>query len=129
MRKSLRLGLFRSLTALVALTMLCGQFAGAVPQAAKEIIVPEGTKIRLALQTPLSSKLNEPGDQLTAILYEPLRVDGNLVLPRGTEIEGRITEIKAAGKGQKQSSMTIVFDRLITPYGEEPVALQLTSID
>src|SRR5258708_3001394 len=115
MSKSLRM----TFSFLVVLTVLFGQFSSILPQAARETTVPEGTKIRLALQTPISSKLNEPGDQITAILYEPLRVDGNMILPRGTEFEGRITEIKAAGSGQKQSSMTIIFDRLITPYGEE----------
>src|SRR5258708_34739452 len=122
MGKSLRL-IFSNL---IALTVLCGQFSAITPQAAKETSVPEGTKIRLALQTPISSKLNEPGDQLTAILYEPLRIDGNMILARGTEFEGRITEIKPAAAGQKQSSMTIVFDRLSTPYGEEAVSLSLT---
>jgi len=100
-----------------------------MPQAAKETTVPEGTKLRLSLQTSISSKLNEPGDPLQAILYDPLRVDGNMVLERGTEFEGRITEIKAAGLAQNQSSMTIVFDRLITPYGVEPVSLSLNAIE
>jgi len=125
MSKSLKM----TLSFLVVLTVLFGQFSNILPQTAKEATILEGTKIRLALQTPVSSKLNEPGDQLTAILYEPLRVDGNLVLARGTEFEGRITEIKAAGSGQKQSTMTIVFDRLITPYGEEAVSLTLTAIE
>ena len=125
MSKSLRM----TFSFLVVLTVLFGQFSSILSQSAKEAVVPEGTKIRLALQTPVSSKLNEPGDQLTAILYEPLRVDGNMVLARGTEFEGRITEIKPAGSGQKQSSMTIVFDRLITPYGEEAVSLTLNAIE
>ena len=119
----------RTITALVLFALVFGQLIQAVPQAGKEITVPEGTKIRLSLQTQISSKLNETGDQITAILYEPLRIDGNTVLARGTEFDGRITEIKPAGKGQKQASMTIVFDRMVTPYGEEPVSLSLTSID
>ena len=125
MGKSLRLTLFY----LTALIILCGQFSIIMPQAAKEISVPEGTKLRLSLQTPISSKLNESGDPLRAILYEPLRVDGNLVLIRGTEFTGRITEVKAARSMQRQSSMTIVFDRMITPYGEEPVSLSLNAIE
>jgi len=125
MGKSLRLTLW----CLAALTVFFGQFSIVTPQAAREMTVPEGTKLRLSLQTPISSKLNEAGDPLTAILYEPLRVDGNMVLVRGTEFVGRITEIKAAATGQRQSSMTIVFDRMITLYGEEPVSLSLNSIE
>src|SRR5215475_15488089 len=93
----------KTITALVLFALTFGQLIHAIPQAAKEVTVPEGTKIRLALQTQISSKLNEAGDQLTAILYEPLRIDGNTVLARGTEFDGRISEIKPAGKGQKQA--------------------------
>src|SRR5215472_309818 len=111
MRVSLRPTVFRTLTktitCLAMIALLCGQFVRALPQAAREVTVPEGTKIRLALQTQISSKLNEAGDQLTAILYEPLRIDGNTILARGTEFDGRISEIKPAGKGQKQASLTI----------------------
>jgi len=102
---------------------------GAFSQAAKEATVPEGAKIRLALQTQVSSKVNEAGDEITAILYDPLRVEGDTVLARGTEFRGRIAQITPAGRFQKQASMTIVFDRMVTPSGEEAVSLQLTSID
>lgn len=104
----------------------------AVPAGAQEartVTIPEGAKARLALQTQISSKLNEVGDAITAVVYEPVRIDGYLALPRGTEFEGRITSIKPAGHGQKQSQMTIVFERVILPYGSEPVSVRLATID
>lgn len=103
--------------------------APASAQQVQTVTIPEGTKVRLALQTQISSKLNEVGDTITAVVYEPLRIDGYLALPRGTEFEGRITSIKPAGIGQKQSQMTVVFERVILPYGSEPVAVRLTAID
>ena len=67
---------------------------GAVParsQAAKEATIEAETKAKLVLQSRLSSKLSEPGDPITAVLDEPLSVNGQLVLPRGTEFMGRVT--------------------------------------
>lgn len=98
-------------------------------QEARKVTVAEGTKVRLALQTQISSKLNEVGDVITAVAYEPVRIDGFLVIPRGTEFEGRITGITPAGRAQKQAQMTLVFERVILPYGSEPVAVRLASVD
>src|SRR5262249_10080846 len=37
--------------------------------------VAEGTMAKLSLQTRLHSKLNEVGDEVTAVLYEPVRAN------------------------------------------------------
>ena len=101
----------------------------ALPQAAREATIEAETKARIVLQSQLNSKLNERGDTVTAILYEPIYVEGQLVLPRGTEFHGRVTEAVPAGRGQKNGKLTIIFERMAMPWGEEPVALAITSID
>ncbi len=42
-------------------------------QAAREATIEPETKARIVLQSQLNSKLNEPGDPITAVLDEPLR--------------------------------------------------------
>lgn len=101
----------------------------ALPQAAREATIEPETKARIILQSHLSSKLNEPGDTITAVLDEPIYVNTLMVLPRGTEFHGRITEVKPAGRGLKSAQMSIIFDRLAMPWGEEPIAVAFTSID
>lgn len=92
--------------------------------------VEEGTQARLSLQTQLSSKLNEVGDQVTAVLYEALRSsDGRILVPRGTEFFGRVTQVQPARKPQKQATMTIVFETMRMPYGIEKVSTVVTAID
>src|SRR5262245_39358989 len=45
------------------------------------ITIPEGKLAKLSLQTRLSSKLNEVNDEVTAVLYEPVRgEDGRVVI-------------------------------------------------
>jgi len=51
------------------------------PSQGDNIVVAEGTQARLSLQTQLSSKLTEVGDQVTATLYEAGRgEDGRTAL-------------------------------------------------
>jgi len=92
--------------------------------------VAEGQLAKLSLQTRLSSKLNEVGDEVTAVLYEPVRAsDGRVVIPRGIEFIGRVTQVQAAKRPQKQATMTVVFDTMRMPYGTEKVAVTVTAID
>jgi hypothetical protein len=90
----------------------------------------EGSQARLSLQTNLSSKLNEVGDPIEAVLYEPLRdAQGRVLVPRGTEFFGRITQVQAAKRPQKQATMTIVFETMRMPYGAEKISTVVTAID
>src|SRR6185369_15996580 len=73
----------------------------ALPQAAQQATIEPETKAKIVLQTQLSSKLSEVGDPITAVLYEPIYVNGQLVLPRGTEFHGRVTSVAPAKRGMK----------------------------
>lgn len=92
--------------------------------------VAEGATAKLSLQTRLHSKLNEVGDEVTAVLYEPVRSsDGRLAIPRGTEFYGRVTQVQAAKRPQKQATMTVVFDTMRLSYGTEKISVIVTAID
>jgi hypothetical protein len=101
----------------------------ALPQAVHEATIEPETKARLVLQSHLSSKLNEPGDPVSATLAEPVYVNGEMVLQRGTEFYGRVTEAKSAGKGQKNGRIAIVFEQIRMPWGEVPAPVAITTID
>jgi hypothetical protein len=94
------------------------------------VTIPEGKLAKLSLQTRLSSKLNEVNDEVTAVLYEPVRgEDGRVVIARGTEFIGRVTQVKAAKRPQKEASITVVFDTMRMPYGTEKVSVTIVAID
>ncbi|HLG15986.1 MAG TPA: hypothetical protein VJH03_15995 [Blastocatellia bacterium] len=119
----------KSVIIAVVLSALALMPTTALSQAAREATIEPETKARLVLQSHLSSKLNEPGDTVTAVLYEPIYVDGLLVLARGTEFHGRVTEVIPAKRPQKTGKITLLFDRLAMPWGEEPVSILITAID
>jgi hypothetical protein len=92
--------------------------------------IPEGTLAKISLQTKLSSKINEVGDEVLGVLYEPVRgSDGRIAIPRGAEFVGRVTQVKAAKKPQKEATMTIIFETMRMPYGIEKIATTITAID
>jgi len=94
------------------------------------VTIPEGKLAKLSLQTRLSSKLSEVNDEVTAVLYEPVRgEDGRVVIERGTEFIGRVTQVQAAKRPQKEATMTVVFDTIRMSYGTEKVSVTITSID
>ena len=99
-------------------------------QTRDDATIPLGTPARLSLQTQLSSKLSQVGDEVTATLNDAIRAeDGRTVITRGTEFIGRVTQVQAAGRPQKRASITIVFDSMRMPYGVEKIATVLTAID
>lgn len=98
-------------------------------QSPQNVVVPAGTLLRLSLQTPVSTKISEVGDPVRATLYDDLIIDGQLVLREGTLFLGRVTHVKPARTGQRQSELSLVFDRVRLSYGEEPATLTLAAID
>lgn len=119
----------KSLSAVVLCAGLVMSSMAALPQAAREATIEPETKARIVLQSHINSKLNEPGDPVVAVLDEPVYVGADLVLPRGTEFLGRVTEVTPAGKIQKNGKIAIIFERVRMPWGEEPVSLAITAID
>lgn len=103
--------------------------APVLSQAAREATIEPETKARLVLRSQLSSKLNEPGDPVSATLEEPVYVNGEMVLQRGTEFHGRVTGATPAGKGQKNGRIGIVFEQIRMPWGEVPSPVAITAID
>ena len=101
----------------------------AAAQTPREATIEPDTKARLILQSNLSSKLNEVGDPVYAILEEPIYINSELVLPQGTAFRGRITYVKPAKRPHKSGEMAIAFERVAMPWGEEPVSVVLTSAD
>ena len=103
---------------------LCGIISGgaavARAQAAREATIQPETKAKIILQSRLSSKLSEVGDPVTAVLDEPIYVDGQLVLPRGAEFHGRVTQVTPAKRGQKGGNIGLAFERVVAVARPHP---------
>jgi hypothetical protein len=86
-------------------------------QATEVFTIPDGTRIQARLETTLNSKTNRQGDRFTAKVVEAIIVSGKEVIPAGTTLEGRVAEVKTAGRVKGRSEMNLSYERLIFPNG------------
>jgi hypothetical protein len=98
-------------------------------QGAEKVTVVAGTKFKASLQTPISSKLSEVGDTVVVSLLEPIRIDEQHVLPRGTELTGKITLVKRAGRVKGKAEVYALINELVTSYGSEPITVSIAAAD
>jgi hypothetical protein len=90
------------------------------------LYLPPGTWIRIRVDQPLSSDRNQPGDQFTATLIQPLVVDGIVVARPGQTIGGQVTFVQKAGRIKGTSRMALELTELTLADGRQvPIRSQL----
>jgi hypothetical protein len=75
--------------------------------APRTITVPAGTPIKVRTTTALSTRTVRDGATFTAILAEPLIVDGKEVAPRGAEAGGVVVRADQGGRVKGVASLTV----------------------
>jgi type IV secretion system protein VirB10 len=102
---------------------------GVLCQDSDKLTIPSGTKFKTRLETPISSKLSEIGDTIIVTLLEPMAIDAQHVLPRGTEMTGKVTFVKRAGKVKGRAEVYALINELTTNYGSEPIQVSIDAAD
>jgi len=74
--------------------------------------VPSGTKIRVRMDTELSSKVASVNDTFVVRIAEAVSNRGVIVLPTGTEIEGRVVAASPASMGGSNGKLDLRFDTI-----------------
>jgi hypothetical protein len=64
----------------------------------KDLVIPEGTTITVTIDETLSSDRSQAGELFAASTSEPVIVDGNVVIPRGARVSGRVVDAKESGR-------------------------------
>jgi hypothetical protein len=60
--------------------------------------VPTGTALVVQLNSAVSSKTAQAGETFTATVTKPVVVQGETLIPRGAQVTGSVTQVKAAGR-------------------------------
>jgi hypothetical protein len=92
----------------------------------REVKIPSGTSLSIALTTPLASDTSKEEDVVHGTLTKPLVIGGNTVLPQGAELSGTVLEAKESGRVKGKASITFQFDRLVA--GAESHSIQTSKI-
>ena len=87
------------------------------PAASAEIAVRAGTHIPLTLVNSLNTKQSREGDGVYLQTAFPIFIDGRLVIPRGSYVQGTVTKARPAGQVRGKAELYIRFDSLTLPNG------------
>src|SRR6185436_11453493 len=83
----------------------------------KDVTLPAGTTLRLELKSSVASDTSKVEDTVRAALRQAVSVDGNAVLPTGTEVVGTVTSVERSGRVKGRASVGYRFNSL--NYGGE----------
>jgi len=79
--------------------------------------LPPDTVISVQMNGALSSRTARVGDKFTATVTVPVYVNGRTVIPAGSIIEGRVTQVTPAKRMNRSGTIGIDFDDLLFPNG------------
>jgi hypothetical protein len=87
--------------------------APAATPAPQPITVPSGTQISIRLTNELDSETAQIGDVFRGAISTPVVVNGVTVIPTTADVEGKVVDVKSAGRYAGQSDLAIELTRLI----------------
>ena len=79
--------------------------------------LPEGTDVSVRLEQPLSSRTARVEDRFEATVARPVYVDGRVVVPDGSRVQGTVTEAQRAQRPARGGRLNLSFDRLLLDDG------------
>ena len=89
---------------IAALTIISSQ---AMAQRTPKASIPAGTRVLIRMIDSVDSSKQKAGDRFTASLETNLQVDDEVIAPRGTQVYGRLTNAKSAGRMSGAGELTL----------------------
>ncbi len=89
----------------------------------RDVRLPEGTRVLVRLDEPLSSATARREDRFDASVLRPVRADGAVAIVAGTRVRGIVKMAEPASRGAKGGQLELDFDTLYL----EPRRLDLRS--
>lgn len=82
------------------------------PPPPQKVTIPTGTALAVRLVDPIDSEKNQIGDTFHATLNNPLTINGETVVPSGSDVQGHLVDVKSAGKFAGQSQVVLQLDSI-----------------
>lgn len=83
------------------------------PAPPAKITIPAGTQIGIRISSELNSETAQLGDTFRGSVYSPVSVDGQTVIPTTADLEGRVVEVKSAGRFAGQSDLVLELTKVM----------------
>ena len=88
--------------------------------------LPEGTPITIRLQSTMSSASSNAGDSFEGTLDDPIVIEGQMAIPRGAAVTGRVLAAKASGRLHDPGYLRIALVSI--KVDGTPVAIETSSL-
>lgn len=79
--------------------------------------LPRNQYFRLRMNQTLNSGTSRTGDRFQSTVVTPVYVSGIEVVPAGSIVEGRVTQVSAARTRGREGQLALQFDSLVLPDG------------
>lgn len=100
----------------------------AVSNSSADLAVEPGTNVAGRLQNSLDVKKAKVGDQVILKTTSSVKQDGKVVIAKGSKLIGHVTEVQKRAKGNADSRIGVVFDKLQQGGNEVPINAMITSV-
>jgi hypothetical protein len=91
--------------------------SNALPANPSQLTIPSGTKVPLSLKQAVSTKNAHDGDAVYAVTTFPVVLNDRILIPAGTYVQGRVSNVKRGGRIKGRAEVLIHFSTLIYPSG------------
>lgn len=99
------------------------------PQKSGEnVLLESGTRLDAELQSTLDVKKSKVGDEVVLKTTKSIKQNGETIVPKGTSLIGRITEVQQKPKNGGMSKIAMVFDRIEGKNLDAPISASIVSI-
>ena len=75
-----------------------------------EVTIPSGTTLRLSLASSVGSDTSNVEQPVRATLRSPVRIDGQVALPAGSEVTGLVSDAQGSGRVKGRARIAMRFN-------------------
>lgn len=91
-------------------------------------VLNAGTRLEAQLQKSIDVKKSQVGDEVVLKTSKAIKQNGETIVPKGTTLIGRITEVQQKTKDNAVSKVGMVFDRLQGKNLDVPISASIVSV-
>ncbi len=104
------------------------QTSTSVNRGAQGLKLESGTRLTGELQNTIDVRKAKVGDQVVLKTTQAIKSGGRTVVTKGSKLIGHVTEVAQKGKGESQSRVGILFDRLEQGSLAVPISATISSL-
>jgi hypothetical protein len=99
-----------------------------VKKSGRDVSLQSGTQLSGQLQNTLDVQRARVGDQVVLKTTSAVKQNGRVVVDKGSRLVGRVTEVQQRSRGNAESRVGILFDRLENGKMTLPINAVITSV-